>query len=89
MREKTQRELLAVSRGLAIAGRLCAFCSEVLCWPLAGTTGSVTRAESLGRGMGPGQRIHGVWHAVTRLKNMKVGVGAAEWQLGIYSESHQ
>lgn len=82
-KRKDPKGALGREQGLAVAGRLCAFCSEVLCCPLAGATGSVTWAGSLGWGMGPGQRIHGVSHTVTLLKNMKVGVGAGSWEFTV------
>lgn len=74
---------------VAIEGRLCAFCSEVLFWPLAGAVGSVTWAERVDGGIRAGvgildtncqDRGHDVLHSLSLLRNIKVRVGAADWE---------
>lgn len=74
---------------VATEGRLCAFCSEVLFWPLAGAVGSVTWAERVDGGIGAGvgvldtdcrDRGHDVLHSLSLLRNVKVRVGAADWE---------
>lgn len=53
--EKTQVELFGVR--VATEERLCAFCAEVLFWPLAGAMGSVTWAERVDGGLGTGTGV--------------------------------